>query len=225
VSFAGLEAERFMQSEAFRASYQGISRKATYEADEREYDGANWALLPPPATSAESERATPVLAQGFAKIARARGGAPVDQAVKAMLAIREDLYMNWVGQYMYFYMGPPRYRPLPVMLGIWQMMDARDEQLQMLAGYGTQDLVEPPVLEDFYTEHLGTGAKVWCVQKAEKRRKAVVGLLGYAWRSEELETDLHLQTMCPDLGWLQGAMPGIDEFARAIRIVPKSDGG
>lgn len=26
---------------------------------------------------------------------------------------------------------------------------------------------------------------------------------------------------CPDLGWLQGAMPGIDEFARALRIVPK----
>jgi hypothetical protein len=27
--------------------------------------------------------------------------------------------------------------------------------------------------------------------------------------------------MCPDLGWLQGAMPHIDEFVRAISIVPK----
>jgi hypothetical protein len=225
VSFAGLEAERFMQSEAFRASYQGISRTATYEADEREYNGANWALLPPPATSLESERATPVLAQGFAKVAHARGGAPVDVAVKAMMDIREDLYMNWVGQYMYFYLGPPRYRPLPVMLGIWKMTDERDEQLQMLAGYGTHNLVEPPVMEDFYTEHLGTGVKVWCVQKPEKRRKPVCGLLGYAWRSEELETDLHLKTMCTDLGWLQAAMPGIEEFARAIRIVPRRDAG
>ena len=145
--------------------------------------------------------------------------------MKAMLGMREDLYKSWLGQYMYFYMGPPRYRPLPVMLGVWQTMDDRDEQLRTLAGYNTTDLVEPPILEDFHTEHLGTGVKVWCVQKAEKRRKAVVGLLGYAWRCEELQTDLHLKTMCSDLGWLQAAMPGIEEFARAIRLVPKTCAG
>ena len=83
------------------------------------------------------------------------------------------------------------------MLGVWQTMDDRNEQLRTLAGYNTTDLVEPPILEDFHTEHLGTGVRVWCVQKAEKRRKAVVGLLGYAWRCEELQTDLHLKTMCP----------------------------
>jgi hypothetical protein len=221
MSFEGREAERFMQSEAFRASFQGISKKGTCETDDGEYDVTNWAFLPPPATSAESEQATPVIAQGYAKIAHARGGAPVDEAVKAMLEIREDLYMNWVGQYMYFYLGPPRYRPLPVMLGVWRMEDERDAELRMLAGYGTQDLVEPPILEDFYTEHLGTGIKVWCVQRQEKHRRKVVGLLGYAFRNEELETDLHLKTMCTDLGWLQAAMPHIDEFVRAIRIVPK----
>ena len=60
------------------------------------------------------------------------------------------------------------------------------------------------------------------MQKAPKRfSKAVAGLLGYAFRNEELETDLHLKAMCPDLGWLQGAMPHIDEFVRAISIVPK----
>jgi hypothetical protein len=223
MSTKGLEVERFKQSKAFRASFQAISKKGTYKTDEQDYNGVNWAFLPPPATSAESERATPVLAQGFAKIAHARGGAPVDQAVKGMLAIREDLYMNWLGQYMYFYMGPPRYRPLPVMLGVWQMMQDRDEQLRLLAGYNTTDLVEPPILEDFYTEHLGTGVKVWCAQKAKRPRKAVVGLLGYAWRCAELETDLHLKTMCTDLGWLQAAMPGIEEFARAIRIIPRRD--
>ena len=42
--------------------------------------------------------------------------------MKSMLEMREDLYMNWLGQYLYFYMGPPRFRPLPVMLGVWQMM-------------------------------------------------------------------------------------------------------
>lgn len=118
-------------------------------------------------------------------------------------------------------MGPPRYRPLPVMLGVWQMTDERDEQLKLLAGYNTTDLVEPPILEDFHTGHLGTGIKVWCVQRQEKHRRRVVGLLGYAFRNEELETDLHLKTMCPDLGWLQGAMPHIEEFVRAISLIPK----
>jgi hypothetical protein len=219
------EVERFKQSRAFRTSFQGISKEGTYDTDEREYKSLDWALLPPPATTVERERALPVLAEGFAKIAHARGGIPVDQAVKAMMVIREDLYMNWLGQYMYFYMGPPRYRPLPVMLGVWQMTGERDEQLRWLAGYETIDLVEPPVREDFYTEHLGVGVKVWCVQKPEKRRKPVCGLLGYAWRCAELETDLHLKMMCTDLGWLQAAMPGIEEFARAIRIVPRRDAG
>jgi hypothetical protein len=225
VSAKQREVDRFMQGRAFRASVQGLSKKGTYDTDEREYKVLDWAMLPPPATDAEHEQVILPLAETHAIIARKRGGLPEDVAVKAMLGIREDLYMNWLGQYMYFYMGPPRYRPLPVMLGVWHMMQERDEQLQLLAGYNTTDLVEPPVMEDFYTEHLGTGIKVWCVQKAKRPRKAVVGLLGYAWRCAELETDLHLKTMCTDLGWLQAAMPGIEEFARAIRIVPKSDGG
>jgi len=222
VSFAGQEAERFMKSKAFIASYQGINRKTTYDTDEREYRSLDWALLPPPTTTAEREKVLKPLAETFAIIARKRGGLPEDKAVKGMLEIREDLYKSWLGQYLYFYMGPPRFRPLPVMLGIWEILDEdRDEQLKLLAGYNTVDLVEPPVLEDFHTEHLGTGIKVWCVQRQEKHRRKVVALLGYAFRNEELETDLHLKAMCPDLGWLQGAMPHIDEFVRAISIVPK----
>ena len=220
--FKGREAERFMKSEAFRASMQGLSEKGTYDTEEREYDGNNWAMVSPPATTAEREQVIRPLAETHAIIAKKFGGAPVDEAVKAMLEIREDLYMNWPGHFLYFYMGPPRFRPLPVMLGVWQMTNQRDEQLKLLAGYNTTDLVEPPILEDFPTEHLGSGVKVWCVQKAPKRfSKSVAGLLGYAFRNEELETDLHLKAMCSDLGWLQGAMPNIDEFVRAISIVPK----
>jgi hypothetical protein len=217
----GSEAERFLQTKAFRASIEGLSKKGTYDTDEQEYSGVNWAMLLPPASTADREQAVRPLAETHAIIAEKLGGAPVDQAVEAMLQIREDLYKSWLGQYLYFYMGPPRFRPLPVMLGVWQMVQERDEQLKLLAGYNTVDLVEPPILEDFYTEHLGTGIKVWCVQLQEKHRRRVVALLGYAFRNEVLETDLHLKTMCTDLGWLQGAMPHIDEFVRAISIVPK----
>jgi len=218
----GTEAERFMQkSKAFRASIQGISKTGDYDTNEREYNIVNWALLPPPATTPEHEQVIRPLAETHAIVARKLGGAPVDRAVKIMLEMREDLYMNWLGQYLYFYLGPPNFLPLPVMLGVWRVMAPRDDQLRMLAGYDTVDLVEPPILEDFSTEHLGTGIKVWCVQRHERRRKKVVGLLGYAFRNEELETDLHLKTMCQDLGWLQAAMPHIDEFVRAISIVPR----
>jgi hypothetical protein len=217
----GSEAERFLQTKAFRASIEGLSKKGTYDTDEQEYSGVNWAMLLPPASTADREQAVRPLAETHAIIAKKLGGAPVDQAVEAMLQMREDLYKSWLGQYLYFYMGPPRFRPLPVMLGVWQMVQERDEQLKLLAGYNTVDLVEPPILEDFYTEHLGTGIKVWCVQRQEKHRRRVVALLGYAFRNEVLETDLHLKTMCTDLGWLQGAMPHIDEFVRAISIVPK----
>jgi hypothetical protein len=30
-----------------------------------------------------------------------------------------------------------------------------------------------------------------------------------------------MRALCPDLGWLEGATPGIDRFARAARLVPK----
>lgn len=218
----GTEAERFMQkSKAFRASIQGISKTGDYDTNEREYNIVNWALLPPPATTPEHEQVIRPLAETHAIVARKLGGAPVDRAVKIMLEMREDLYMNWLGQYLYFYLGPPNFLPLPVMLGVWRVMAPRDDQLRMLAGYDTVDLVEPPILEDFSTEHLGTGIKVWCVQRHERHRKKVVGLLGYAFRNEELETDLHLKTMCTDLGWLQAAIPHIDEFVRAISIIPR----
>jgi hypothetical protein len=221
-----LESERFKRSEAFRASLLAMSMKATYEADKEAYSVTDWALLPPPAARPESQGQASRMAHEWARIAEKLGGLPEAEAANAMLEMREEFYMNWPGHFMYFYIGPPRRRPLPVMLGVWQMDGERAEQLRMLAGFDTMKLVEAPVVEEFPTERLGTGVKVWCAQRGPNRRDEVVGLLGYAWRSEALQTDLSLRALCADLGWLQGAMPGIDEFARALRLVPRdaSDG-
>lgn len=216
------EIDRFKRSKAFQASVQGLSKKGTYGTDEKEYSVTDWALLPPPAARPESQGRAKWMAHEFGKLAEMQGGLPEGEAANVMLEMREDMYMHYPGHVMYFYIGPPHRRPLPVMMGIWQMEGERDEQLRELAGYDTIRLVEPPVMEEFTTEHLGTGVKVWCVQKPAKRRPQLVGLLGYAWRSEKLETDLTLRAFCPDLGWLQAAMPGIDEFARALRIVPRN---
>ena len=56
MSAKGPEVERFRQTKAFRASFGGISKKGTYETDEREYRSLDWALLPPPAATPRSSR-------------------------------------------------------------------------------------------------------------------------------------------------------------------------
>lgn len=212
--------KKVMRSKAFQASFQAVSKTGECEVDTRSITSTSWITLPVPVADDQEPLVTDI-ARKFARIAQALGGLPADEAANAMLEIREDLFMTWAGHELWFYLGPPRHRPLPVMLGVWEMDGERDEQLRFLAGAETVDLVEPPVVEPFPTEHLGAGVKVQCVQRSSGRRNSVVGLLGYAWRSQDLETDLHIKAMCPDLGWLQGAMSGIDEFARALRVVPK----
>jgi hypothetical protein len=159
------EIERFKrQSRSFSLSLQGLSRKATYKADAREYTDIDWVPLSLAATTAEFNETTLPLVQSHATLARLRSGAGENKAqekkaVKEMLAAREQIYLNWLGQYAYFYVGPPRYEPLPAMLGVWVMTNERDEQLRWLAGYKTTDQAERSVLEEFSTGHLGTGGE------------------------------------------------------------------
>jgi hypothetical protein len=211
---------RVRRSKAFRASMQGVSKKATFEVDEQAYDPVEWPLFPlmiSDATEANAEQ----VAQQFGEMAERLGGMPRAESAKAMLEMRADLFAHWPGHYLYFHMGAPRRRPLPVMVGVWQPTGERDEQLRTLAGYETEDLTEPPVMDEFVSGHLGSGVRVRCVQKSPRRRGSPVGLLGYAWRSAELETDLQIRTVCTDLGWLANETPAIDAFARAMRLVPK----
>lgn len=113
------EIERFKrQSRSFSLSLQGLSRKATYKADAREYTDVDWVPLSLAATTAEFNGTTLPLVQSHATLARLRSGAGENKAqekkaVKEMLAAREQIYLNWLGQYAYFYVGPPRYEPLP----------------------------------------------------------------------------------------------------------------
>jgi hypothetical protein len=118
-------------------------------------------------------------------------------------------------------MRDPQRRPLPVMIGIWEVQGARDHQLRALAGRNLKDLIEPPIVEEFWTEHLGSGLKILSYQRDPEEPGSIVGWLGYAWRSEQRETDVQVYTCCPDLARLQRAMPDIDDLARALKIIPK----
>ena len=78
--------------------------------------------------------------------------------------------------------------------------------------------MEPPVVTEFWTEHLGSGLKTIRHLRIPDDQALAVAV-NYAWRSEELETDLRLFASCDDLGRLQRAIPDIEDFARAARFV------
>ena len=69
MSAKGREVDRFLQGKAYKASIQGISKKGTYNTNERRYNPLDWALLSPPATDADHEQAIKPLAETFAIIA------------------------------------------------------------------------------------------------------------------------------------------------------------
>jgi hypothetical protein len=63
------------QSRSFSLSLQGLSRKATYKADAREYTDVDWVPLSLAATTAEFNGTTLPLMQSHATLARLRSGA------------------------------------------------------------------------------------------------------------------------------------------------------
>ena len=77
-----------------------------------------------------------------------------------------------------------------------------------------------PLVEPVTTGKLGTGLKSQYLQRYRKEPD-LTGVVNYAWRVEELETDLRVFTACGDLGRLQAAMPAIDELIQAISIEPR----
>ncbi len=110
--------------------------------------------------------------------------------------------------------------PLPVMLAVWQAVNDRDSQLRMLVRADEPEAVETPLVEPVTTEKPGTGLKSQYLQRYEKGSD-LTAVVNYAWRVEELETDLRVFTACGDLGRPQAAMPAIDELIQAISIEPR----
>jgi hypothetical protein len=109
--------------------------------------------------------------------------------------------------------------PLPVCLAVWQAAGDRDRQLRELVRADEPAAVEAPLVEPVKTEKLGTGLRCLYYQRASEGT-GVIGVLSYAWRSDELETDLRVFTACPDLGRLERARPDIDTLIQAITILP-----
>jgi hypothetical protein len=110
--------------------------------------------------------------------------------------------------------------PLLVGFGVWQAGGDRVTQLRLLAHADEPDAMEPPMVEECFTDKLGSGLRSLCYLR-QPGESVVSGCLNYAWRSEQLETAVRMFTSCPDLSRLQRTMPDIEALTQVISFVPR----
>jgi hypothetical protein len=114
---------------------------------------------------------------------------------------------------------PPKVQePLPVGIGVWEQGGDRDSRLRLLANAVDPDAIEPPIIEEFGNDALGTGLKT--LRYGHLADGSLFAAVNYAFRSEEYETDLRFSASCADLNRVQAAMPDIDELVRTTSLGP-----
>ena len=109
---------------------------------------------------------------------------------------------------------------LPVGIGLWESEGERDTRLRMLANADDPKATEPPIVEEFRTEHLGAGLS--SLRYPHLDDGSLFGALDYAFRSEEYETDIRFFSASDDLSRLQGAIPDIEELVRTTSLRPRT---
>jgi hypothetical protein len=121
--------------------------------------------------------------------------------------LHDAIYRTLPAQLAFIHMPEPRMLPLPVCMSAWQLGAERTVRLLALTHADNPEALEPPIVEEFRTDRLGDGLRVQC-------RLPDVIMLSYAFRIEELETDLRVFAGCPDQGRLQRMLPDADELVR-----------
>jgi hypothetical protein len=189
------------------------------------YDKASWIPCPPifpPSHDRESWAASFAQAKWEASGLK-HGKGEVNLLASQLSSIHESTYSGIDCQLAWINLPDPRLLPIPVRVGIWESRGDRDAQLRSLTHADDPAAVEPPIVEAFSTERLGTGLKTLRYLRTAGGSGDLYAGLNYAFRSTERETDLRVFTACQDLGRLQRALPDIDEFVQGMTIVPRRD--
>jgi hypothetical protein len=137
-------------------------------------------------------------------------------------AIHEYTYGNVACHVCFIHQPSPQFTPLPVFMASWQSRGSRDEALRLLANLDDPDSIRPPYADEIKTRYLGTGLKVLRYGAIPDDDGKIFAALNYAWRVEELETDVRVFAATGGLGRLQAAMSDIDELVSVTRLVPKT---
>jgi len=140
----------------------------------------------------------------------------VRRLASMLRVLHQEGYENVPCHQIWAYYRDVTVPPLPLHIGIWMMRGDREQQLLSLSGAADPDAVRTPVVTRFATESLGDGFRT--MRHTRYDRKKVCGMLGYAFRSEQFETDVQVMTGTPDLRQLQRAMGDIETFVRGMSV-------
>lgn len=119
----------------------------------------------------------------------------------------------------YLHLPHPAVEPLPVRV----MIDNEGSTAAQLAEVQDPAAIEPPVVDEFRSDHLGTGIRVLRYRPLGPTDDASSGavelyaVLRYAFEIPNPEAVLVVTSSCADLGRLIQAMDDMDTFVRAIR--------
>jgi hypothetical protein len=127
-----------------------------------------------------------------------------------LVEAHESTYGHIPCHLAFAHLPDPRLMPLLLYVGIWAAAGDREERLRMLCLANDSGAVELPIVEEFSTGSLGRGLRVMRYRNHEDG--TLYAALRYAWRSEDLQTDLVLNATAEDLGRLQRAIPGHREL-------------
>jgi len=144
-----------------------------------------------------------------------RSQAAVD-ALAAMLRMIHESYEQVLCHQIWIYLPVPTALPLPVYIGIWEMTGERDEQLPALTGTTDPEVVRPPFTEEFPTILYGSGVRTLRHRRFDDG--TLYGVLCYALRSVEYETDVQVFASTQNLPQLQQATGDIDALVRGITV-------
>ncbi|HEY2793298.1 MAG TPA: hypothetical protein VGJ28_13115 [Micromonosporaceae bacterium] len=121
--------------------------------------------------------------------------------------LHHEIYTTLPAQLAFIHMPAPRINPLPLCLSTWQAGGDRTERLRALTMADAPDAQQPPIVEAFSTERLGNGLRV------QVRADGVL-MLYYAFRVDELETDMRIFAGVPDQQRMDLMLPDADELVR-----------
>jgi hypothetical protein len=138
---------------------------------------------------------------------------------KALLELQRGTYATQPCHSVVIHLPNVDVMPLPVCVATWEAIGDRETQLRELVHADEPEAVEAPLVEPFTAEKLGTGLKSQYLQRFQ-RGTELTGVVNYAWRVQDMETDVRVFTACGDLSRLQAAMPDIDALTSTISVEP-----
>jgi hypothetical protein len=129
---------------------------------------------------------------------------------------------------VFLHLPHPRELPLPAYVDLVEIEENGDRHttLRELTHADASYAIEPPIVEDFDSPHLGTGLRVLRYYQDEESNEVHVGLR-YAWRYEKGSeaADVLIILADPDASRILRALDDVDEFARTVRISPDEEAG